>query len=494
MNEAHLVRAAFLMLAGTSVAAVSEEFKICRTSLYRLRRRAMNAVRREIERPAKNRKPARNRTPEEKEDKIVRLCQRHTTASSYQISRKFGQSENETVNPRTIQRIRKKHSLVRVPKRSVPSFKAHRFTDGEKFIIRQYIKGKMFLGGERLAWDIRNQYGISISPSTAKRIKQSILREISPPPKKPNWRFYQRNHPHRLWHGDLMEKVTLTDEDRTAFQLTLLDDYSRAYVFCDLFREVTVNTVIKAMVTAMRKYETVPQAVVFDNGSYFKGKLLREFCRRMNIRLIHSSVNHPQTNGKLERAFRDDMNEFYKRFDQWKFQPLKRKLLEYIKYRNEIRGHLTLDGKPSADRLKEQDFFALPHILDNLEKFAWCERGERRVGQNGLMRFFERDVYINPKPAGQKIKIFETLDGLESEDSSGKLHFLADYKECIYRSFWQLAAGAWRDRTRAYYFRPIRLSRRLETENQVLRVKDADAENSNCASSGEKCSHSAVAQ
>ncbi len=43
MNEAHL-RAVFLMLAGENVAAVSEKFKICRTSIYKLRQRATEMV------------------------------------------------------------------------------------------------------------------------------------------------------------------------------------------------------------------------------------------------------------------------------------------------------------------------------------------------------------------------------------------------------------------------------------------------------------------
>jgi len=492
MKEAHL-RAVFLMLSGKSVAEVSAEFKICRTSLYNLRRQARDAVRREIENPVKNKKPARNRTPQEKEDKVVRLCQRHTALSSYGISRKFQQLENETINPRTVQRIRKRYSLPRLPKRPTPTFKAHRFTDGEKLIIRQTIKDKMFLGGERLAWDICNRYGIIVSPSTTKRIKQSILREINPPPPKPNWQFYQRNHPHRLWHGDLMEKVTLTDEDRTAFQLTLLDDYSRAYVFCDLFREVTVNTTIKAMIDAMRKYKTIPQAMVFDNGSYFKGKLLKEFCRRLNIRLIHSAVNHPQTNGKLERAFRDDMNEFYKRFDFWKYQPLKQKLPDYVDYRNEIRGHYALKGKASASRLKEQDFFALPHILNKMEGFAHCERAAKRVGVDGLMYFNQRKVYISPELAGQKIKIFETLDGLEAKDENGKLYFLPDYKTKICRPLWHYSDGAWQEDVSIYYFKPIRVSKRLETENQMLRVEETDGDSSICGSSDEIRSHLAVA-
>jgi hypothetical protein len=48
-----------------------------------------------------------------------------------------------------------------------------------------------------------------------------------PPPPLPVWRFYERKHPHSLWYGDFMEKVTPTALDRTAYQLTLLDDYSR---------------------------------------------------------------------------------------------------------------------------------------------------------------------------------------------------------------------------------------------------------------------------
>jgi transposase InsO family protein len=435
-----------------------------------LRRRIINAVRREIENPTKRKTPARNRLPSDKENKAVRLCERHPSLSSYQISRKLQQLENEAINPKTIQRIRKRNFLPRISKRPPPTFKAHRFSVAKKTFIRQKIKEKLFLGGERLAWDLQNQYGIRISPSTAKRIKQSILQEFNPPSPKPKWCFYQRNHPHQLWHGDLMEKVTLTDEDRTSFQLTLLDDYSRAYVFCDLFREVTVNTTVRAMIAAMRKCRTIPQAVIFDNGSFFKGKLLQEFCRRLNIRLIHTAVHHPQTNGKLERAFRDDMNEFYKRFGQWQFHSLKRRLPEYVKYRNEIRGHLALNGKPSAGRLKEQDFFALPEVLNNLEKFAWCERQPKRVEANGLLHFNQRKVYINPKLAGQKIKIFETLGGLEAEDNAGKLYSLADYKTRICRPSEKLVCGAWIKDQNVYRFKRLRTSKRLDTEYQMLRV------------------------
>ncbi len=488
------VQAVFKMLKGESIKSVSEKCGICRSTLYQLHRRAIDAVRRKIETPTKRKIPAHNRLPTGKENKAVRLCERHPSLSSYRISRKLQQLENETVSPKTIQRIRKRQLLPRISKRPTPTFKAHRLSVAEKTFIRQKIKEKLYLGGERLAWDLQNQYGISISPSTAKRIKQNILREINPPLPKPNWHFYQRSHPHRLWHGDLMEKVTLTDENRTAFQLTLLDDYSRAYVFCDLFREVTVNTTIRAMIAAMRKYETIPQAIVFDNGSFFKGKLLQEFCRRLNIRLIHTAVHHPQTNGKLERAFRDDMNELYKRFDRWEFHPLKKQLSDYVNYRNQIRGHYALKGKPSATRLSEQDYFALPNILDKLENFAWCERPSIKVGANGLLHFNHRKVYIDANLAGQKIKLFETLSGLEVEDEMGKVYFLADYKTRICRPLEKLVCGSWIKDESVYHFKRLRTSKRLDTNYQMLRVKMIDDDDLHGALNDKNCSHLAVAQ
>ena len=227
---------------------------------------------------------------------------------------------------------------------------------------------KTHLGPYRLAWDLQNaRHGLNLSPSTIRRVKRPLSKmKLSPHPVPAVWQL-RAPTPHSLWHGDLMEKVTLTDEDRTAYQLTLQDDYSRAYVFCDLYREPTVNTTIGAMISAMREYQTIPKAVVFDNGSTFSGRLLSAFCLNLGIRLIYTSVRHPQTNGKLERAFRDDMNEFYRRREKWILSELRRDLPEYVHYRNHIRGHLALGGKPSITRLQEQDWFALLHFLGSLK-------------------------------------------------------------------------------------------------------------------------------
>jgi transposase InsO family protein len=178
------------------------------------------------------------------------------------------------------------------------------------------------------------------------------------------WRFYERHHPHSLWHGDFMEKVVLSDSGQRAYQLTFLDDYSRAYVFCDLCIAQTLCITLQALITAMRHWQVIPTALLFDNGSHFRGTMLRMFCQRLDIELIYTAVRHPQTNGKLERAFRDDMRDFYQQQTPWTLAHLRQTLPTYVTYRNTIRGHQALGGQPAIGRLREQHRMALPWILD----------------------------------------------------------------------------------------------------------------------------------
>jgi transposase InsO family protein len=151
--------------------------------------------------------------------------------------------------------------------------------------------------------------------------------------------------------------------DRTAYHFALLDNYARGYVFCDLLLAPDQRTTITALITAMRQWQVIPNAVVFDNGAACKGKLLSAFCTNLKIRLIHASVGHPQTNGKLERAFRDAMGEFYAQYPTWLLEPLRCDWPAYVQYRNQVRGRWALGGQPAITRLREQHRMALPWVL-----------------------------------------------------------------------------------------------------------------------------------
>jgi transposase InsO family protein len=244
------------------------------------------------------------------EQKTISLCELRPTFSSYRISRRLG---HDAPSPRTIQRIRKRHHLARTTKRALPLDPARKLTLRADREARSLMHEKFYLGPDRMAWDLWNSKGIRVSPSTFKRRKKKWRGLVNLFPEQlpvPAWRFYERHHPHSLWHGDFLEKVTLSDTGQTAYHLALMDDYSRGYVFCDLFLNPDIRTTIRAIIAAMRQWQVIPKAIIFDNGSGFKGKLLSTFCERVGIRLIRSAVYHPQTNGKLERAYRDDMRDF----------------------------------------------------------------------------------------------------------------------------------------------------------------------------------------
>jgi transposase InsO family protein len=456
-KEGQRLQAVLALFKGHSIAQVCQQYNICRSDLFKFKCRALLAMKSALADERKGPRTPVNKLSAEKEQQIRAVCERHPTLSSYKVHALL---PPEPPVSRTIQRVRRRLGLPRLTKRDVPRKQRKRFSAEEKRLAQQTINNKLYLGPLRLAWDLQNQHGLQISASTVGRMKQSILTEMNPQPAPIVWQRYERKHPHSLWHGDLMEKVTLTYEDRTAYQLTLLDDYSRAYVFCDLFREVGVNTTIRALIAAMRAYRTIPKALVFDNGSYFKGALLKGFCQRLGIRLIHSSVNHPQTNGKLERAFRDDMKEFYKQREKWIFNELRRELPAYVEYRNQVRGCYALQGKPSSTRLQEQNFYALPSVLDRLESYAWCARGHKTIGENGSMHLNSRWVYINPHLRGQQIELYETLEGLQAEDAEGKFYLLRNYRKEICPPL-----GMLREQTRAYYFQRIYHSRRAELPN-----------------------------
>ena len=438
------VQAVLALLRGEPVAQVAVRFAISRSDLYKFRGRALKAMRDALADQRRGPKKPHNRLDGDREQHVMSLCARHPTRSSYRVREQLG---SDAPSARTIQRIRARHGIARVPKRAPPSTPARRLSKRTMQRARHVIKEKPHLGPERLAWDLQNREHIRISPSTVKRLKRHMREALYPPAPSPEWRFYERHHPHSLWHGDFMEKVTLTDIEETAYQLTLQDDYSRGYVFCDLYLNPDQRDVIRAMIEAMRRWWVIPKAVIFDNGSAFKGTFISTFCKNLGIRLMHTTIRHPQTNGKLERAFRDDMKDFYRQYDAWHLEPLRRDLPDYVDYRNYVRGHQALGGKPSSTRLRERTSVASLDLLDGLESFACYEVGRKIIPPDGNIRMFDRNAYVGAHLAGVEVALVETLDGLEARVDDQCIGLLRNYRDMRQLPHWE-----WRDLPPVLYF------------------------------------------
>jgi hypothetical protein len=211
------VQAVLDLFRGDALADVSTRYGIRRSGLYKFRRRALAAIKEVLADRQRGPRRPHNRIAPDSEAQIVALCQRHPTWSSYALHRRCGAN---APSPRTIQRIRARHALARFSKREPPVRQRRQLTPEVQERAAAILADKPYLGPERTAWDLHNSDHITISASTIKRMKRKRREALLPPRPQPNGRFYERHHPHSLWHGDFLEKVTLTDLDQTAYQFT----------------------------------------------------------------------------------------------------------------------------------------------------------------------------------------------------------------------------------------------------------------------------------
>jgi putative transposase len=150
------------------------------------------------------------------------------------------------------------------------------------------------------------------------------------------WVRYEREHSMSLWHMDWKQ----LSEGR--WWIAALDDASRLIVGYGVFHEATAENTIHVLKQAIDKYGR-PREVLTDRGSQFyanegerreKGiSQFEAFLAQQGIKHILCRVNHPQTNGKLER--------FYGVYDQKQHQF--KSIDEYVHWHNEIKPHLSLN-------------------------------------------------------------------------------------------------------------------------------------------------------
>ena len=97
--------------------------------------------------------------------------------------------------------------------------------------------------------------------------------------------------------------------------------------------------------------------------------------------------------------------------------------------RCKVRGHYALGGKPAFTRLQEQNWFALPSVLDRLESFARHPLGSTPVEVNSCIRVLGRNGYIPNLRYRQKVFLTETLEGLEARSKEGRVYLLRNYRK-----------------------------------------------------------------
>jgi hypothetical protein len=88
------------------------------------------------------------------------------------------------------------------------------------------------------------------------------------------------------------------------------------------------------------------------------------------------------------------MRDFYRQYDDWFFDELRNDLPAYVHYRNHIRGHRALGGKPAITRLNEHAHPGSSAVLEQLERYACYEVGRKIIPATGRLRMFGRNAHL----------------------------------------------------------------------------------------------------
>lgn len=175
---------------------------------------------------------------------------------------------------------------------------------------------------------IKAKYGIDINHNRIHRIlsESGFVKQMEKKIRKKPWVRYERDHSLTAVHMDWLE-----DKERGVWVCAVLDDASRRILAYGEFSNATAENTILLLRQAL-EYGKIRE-IITDQGPQFISDLLREFCEENQIKQIFGRINHPQTNGKIER--------WYGLYRQKRhlFDSLK----EFVYWYNNVKPHLSLN-------------------------------------------------------------------------------------------------------------------------------------------------------
>ena len=249
-------------------------------------------------------------------------------------------AERMGVSPIWVKKLWRRYRIDgRIPELKKPGRKFIEASEEEKKIIckahQDYDVGAVIL---EHVMDF--EYDVHIPHNRIHRVMKSLGLAKDEPRKqgRKKWIRYERKYSNSLWHTDWK----LLDE--YGWIIAYLDDASRFIIGYGLFNEATSEHAVEVLDEAIKKYGK-PASILTDRGSQFyavecderlKGiTVFEKYLIEHEIRQILGRVQHPQTNGKIERFYRT-VEEKIHRF---------KSLNELIRWYNVKRPHMSLNLK-----------------------------------------------------------------------------------------------------------------------------------------------------
>lgn len=161
---------------------------------------------------------------------------------------------------------------------------------------------------------------------------------------------WEAERPGALWHGDVCHLTTCKVAGKTTpIRIHgMLDDASRYVVALEAHTTEKEVDMLGMLVDALRRHGK-PDALYLDNGSTYRGEVLKTACARLGITLLHAKPYDPQARGKMERfwrTLRDGLLSYLR--DAASLAEINAQLRTFLDKRYHVRPHSGLLGKSPA--------------------------------------------------------------------------------------------------------------------------------------------------
>src|SRR5260370_11361335 len=136
----------------------------------------------------------------------------------------------------------------------------------------------------------------------AQGLDRVTLRNSASPKPRRRW---QSERPGALWPADVCAGPALVvDGHKLPLRIhAILDDASRYIVAIAALPTEREADMLELFVHSLRRFAR-PDALYLDNGSTYRGDILRLLCERLGGTLLHAAPYDPQARGKMERFWR----------------------------------------------------------------------------------------------------------------------------------------------------------------------------------------------
>jgi len=249
-------------------------------------------------------------------------------------------------------------SREKVPKEKLNIPKSHWSTPEERKAVIEFKRENMTVGYVRLTWMMVDRNIAYLSPSSVYRILVSaaLNNKWTKPAGEPGKKgFDQPERVHEHWHTDISY---INFHDTFVYLVCVLDGFSRAVLAWDIRVKMESFDVQIVLWRACEKWlgpeSPVSPRLITDNGSQFLTSEFKDVLRTFTLSHVKTSVNHPQSNGKIERFHGTVKSEKIRQMPKFTLEQTKEEIGEWIRHYNYERLHSALGYVAPMDVIEDR--------------------------------------------------------------------------------------------------------------------------------------------